>query len=286
MQTLTEPNPAELSDRLAAIESILANISLGDLPLNQLIAPTGITVTPQGTAGSTGYTYVVAAVGLVGKAPGTATATTTGNATLTATNSNKITWISQPGYLYHVYRSVSSGTPSGLGMIGAVTAAAGTAGLSTSFTDTGITATAATIPTANTTGALYNAGPIFSSGAALQAAAVPTLNNNANQTLTPSHLLNTALERTGAANISDTLPDASVLVAALRGVSANQGFLWSYRNHNTGTATLVMGTNGTSAANNTLTCLTLHAKLMLIQITATTPGSEAYTCLTLADTAM
>jgi hypothetical protein len=86
--------------------------------VTQIGAPS-FTVTQQGTAGSTSYTYVVQGVLANGSTtPITTITTSTGNATLGASNFNRITITAQVGiFSYNVYRSVSSGTPSGLGLI-------------------------------------------------------------------------------------------------------------------------------------------------------------------------
>lgn len=56
--------------------------------------PTGVTVAPQGTAGATTYSYRIAAVDAAGGvgAAVTAATTATGNAALSTTNYNKVTW--------------------------------------------------------------------------------------------------------------------------------------------------------------------------------------------------
>jgi len=62
-------------------------------------APTGLTITPTGTTGSTTYTYTVAPIdtaGGVGPAIA-AVSTTTGNATLSATNYNALAWTAPGG---------------------------------------------------------------------------------------------------------------------------------------------------------------------------------------------
>ena len=102
-------------------------------PLPAISAPTSLTVTPTGTAGTTSYTYAVAA--LDGKGGATAVfsaSTTTGNATLSSTNYNALTVgavTSATGYAW--YRTSSGGTPSTTGFIGT------TAGLT--LNDTGLT---------------------------------------------------------------------------------------------------------------------------------------------------
>jgi hypothetical protein len=70
-------------------------------------APTGVTVAPQGTTGSTTYDYVVTAVNASEEESLASTSgqTTTGNATLSATNYNKVTWTAASGAVYYnVYR--------------------------------------------------------------------------------------------------------------------------------------------------------------------------------------
>jgi hypothetical protein len=81
-------------------------------------APTP-TVTPFGTTGSTTYTYKLAAVSFDGVATAlsTAASTTTGNATLTGTNGNLITWtpVSDAAY-YIVVRTVGGAAQGVIGI--------------------------------------------------------------------------------------------------------------------------------------------------------------------------
>lgn len=86
--------------------------------------PSGLTVTPQGTPGSTAYGYRVAAVTSRGTSLLCAEATTaTGNAELSATNYNKLVWNQVSGATgYNVYRTASGGTPSSLGFLASVAA--------------------------------------------------------------------------------------------------------------------------------------------------------------------
>lgn len=88
---------------------------------NPSAAPTP-TVTPVGTSGSTTYTYGLVAVSPNGTYSAIATATTGGgNATLSNTNYNQITWTPVADAVgYIVVRTVSSGTPSAVGVIGYV----------------------------------------------------------------------------------------------------------------------------------------------------------------------
>lgn len=111
-------------------------------------APTP-TITPEGTTGAATWTYALFAVGYDGQysAIGTAASTTTGNATLTVTNYNLITWTPvADAAQYVIVRTVSGGTPASVGTIGVVGS-----GVS-SFTDTGQAAdprTSATNPVPN-----------------------------------------------------------------------------------------------------------------------------------------
>lgn len=136
----------------SSINGNLGNLYAGSLTttaLSNVSAPTGIT--HGGTAGSTNYTYGVTAV----QADGSETAclntlqTTTGNATLTSTNTNIIAWTGIAGaQTYNIYRTASSGTPSTTGKIGNTTGAS-------AFTDTGIAVISANIPAQNITGCQF-----------------------------------------------------------------------------------------------------------------------------------
>lgn len=98
------------------------------------------TATVNGTAGTTSYTYKVFAYTSNGDGiPVATTAVTTGNATLSSTNSITITWTAQTGAAgYGIERSASGGTPSSTGLLQRVPAG------TLSFTDTGLAATAYT----------------------------------------------------------------------------------------------------------------------------------------------
>ena len=102
-------------------------------PLPTISAPGAPTVTATGTTGSTSWAYAVAA--LDGKGGETAassvTTITNGNATLSSTNYNAISWTAVSGAAgYAVYRTTAGGTPNTTGLI-ALTAA-------TTFDDTGV----------------------------------------------------------------------------------------------------------------------------------------------------
>lgn len=103
---------------------------------NSLTAPTGLSVTPTGTPGTTTYTYYVADTkpSSGGYAVSGVASTTTGNATLSGTNYNVVAWTSINGHTYTIYRA-SGGASSGA--LGTVTAS----GTSASYNDVGGTAT-------------------------------------------------------------------------------------------------------------------------------------------------
>ncbi len=118
--------------------------------LSSLSNPSAPTVTPQGTTGATAYSYKVVALHRQGQtAASSAGSTTTGNATLSSSDFNRITWTAVTNATaYRVYRTVGGATTGQIGIVGAVT----------QFDDTGLTADATTAPTVNTSG-----GPFWSS---------------------------------------------------------------------------------------------------------------------------
>lgn len=148
----------------------------------QIPTPVLSTVTPQGSAGSTSYTYAIVAYGPLGNTAGSSTvATATGNATLTTSNFNQLAWVSVAGATkYCIWRTASSGTPSSIGNIGCVSPlqinfryfpnvwgaayAANNAGVRNPylFNDTGLAGDSAALPASNTTGALSLPGQLTS----------------------------------------------------------------------------------------------------------------------------
>lgn len=111
------------------------NLANEDLPPAPVLAGIG----QGGTPGSTVYTYVIVANFADGsKSIGGATQTTTGNATLNATNYNMLSWSNVGATTYDIYRTVSGGTPSTIGKI------ASTAG--TTYNDQGAAGDGAALP--------------------------------------------------------------------------------------------------------------------------------------------
>lgn len=123
------------------------------LTIAAMAAPATPTAVVNGTAGGTTYTYLI--VGRAGslQAKSATVSKTTGNATLSATNSITLTWAITPGYLvYDIYRTVGGATQ---GMIGTAAFSLGpnVATPTLSFTDTGLKGDSTTAPSANSTGA-------------------------------------------------------------------------------------------------------------------------------------
>jgi hypothetical protein len=130
----------------------------GGIAATQLSNPTGGGITQGGTPGLTSYSYAYTASDANGTTTigTTAHTTSTGNATLSATNYNNIGIAQVAGAkLYTIYRTASSGTPSSTGVIGTVSNANLVSlplSASFSFQDTGLAGDSTTAPTTNTTG--------------------------------------------------------------------------------------------------------------------------------------
>jgi len=124
-----------------AVEHVFGSATVPLVPLN---SPENVTITNFGTPGATTYTYYVTAYNSAGETTYTTAITTTGNATLSGSNFNRVTWDKVWGATgYKVYNSSGLLTT--------------TANLHAD--DTGADPTGATLPKANTTG--YN--PVYTS---------------------------------------------------------------------------------------------------------------------------
>jgi hypothetical protein len=89
-------------------------VTHGVLIARGLDTPTGLTVTPQGTTGTTTWGYRVTAVAENGGKTLACQEVTisNGNTTLDATNYNALSWNAVPGAVaYGVYRTTAGGTP-------------------------------------------------------------------------------------------------------------------------------------------------------------------------------
>ena len=87
-------------------------------------------------------------------------------------------------------------------------------------------------------------------------------------TVTTTELLGGLLidTKNGAATL--TLPTAALLNAAVPGAQAGKSFVFYVRNTGNNTATVAVGTGGTSASGNTLTVATVSTRIFLVLITA------------------
>lgn len=151
---------------------ILKSKLTSDITFAQLQPSAIVAVTNVGTAGSSQYSYAVAALTDAGTMVVSATATTnTGNATISATNYNVITWRAVPGAIsYQIFRVLTTGSPGTTGLIGTV-AGSNPPTFSYAFADTGIAVISTNFP-----GPLYNnTGSLVRPGGAASGYASVTL---------------------------------------------------------------------------------------------------------------
>lgn len=125
---------------LGAIKVLIQRTGLG--------TPATPVITTAGTAGVVTWTYKVSALNGSGETPVSAAGSTAlGNATLSATNYNIITWGTVPGATgYKIYRTVAGTSPASIGFIGVAL------GSSISFNDTGYAGDTSTPNTTDTSG--------------------------------------------------------------------------------------------------------------------------------------
>lgn len=121
-----------------------------DLP--PLTAPSAPTVTPNGTPGATTWTYKIVAKKVPTSqfsAASSGGATLIGNATLSATNYNRIAWSAvTDANQYDIYRTIAGGTPATTGLIGSTN--------NIFFNDTGVAGDGSTAPAVGGPGAIVN----------------------------------------------------------------------------------------------------------------------------------
>lgn len=142
-------------------------VKMWAIEVPQSATPTAPTITNAGTTGATTYTYKVVARNGFGVSLGTTPAssagsTTTGNATLSSTNYNVITWpfVSGAGS-YDIYRTVGGATQGKIGnVLAAVVPGTGVQSPTFALNDTGLAGDGTTAPTTNTTGSVSI--PVFS----------------------------------------------------------------------------------------------------------------------------
>ena len=123
--------------------------------------PAAPTVAPQGVVGSTTYTYYVVAVTRDGKRslPSAAGTTSTGNATLTSGNFNRLTWAAVPGaYAYDILKTNTATR------LATVTKAGANVPPATTYDDIGGGTSAYTVATRNETADLQVGGLVLDTG--------------------------------------------------------------------------------------------------------------------------
>lgn len=135
------------------LATLTASVRTKLMELSSLSTPSAPTVTPTGTTGATSYGYKVEALNhdqtSIASAAGT---TTTGNAALSTTNYNHVTWVAVTGATgYRIYRTVGGATQGVIAWVGNITA----------FDDTGIAADGSSAPTLATGGNFWTDAEIL-----------------------------------------------------------------------------------------------------------------------------
>jgi hypothetical protein len=121
-------------------------VDTGGITSGLLSTPSAPTVTPVGTTGAATWTYAISAVNANGgeTLASSGGSTTTGDATLSVNNLNRITWTPVAGAKqYKIYRTAHGTSPATNGLIGTVTS-------TNTFDDTGIATSS------SSTGATYD----------------------------------------------------------------------------------------------------------------------------------
>ena len=201
--------------------SATASLTLqGGLVNSQLPAPTlSSTVTNVGTAGGTTYRYQVTALDGTGETTGSSIQqTTTGNATLSGTNYNTITWTQVGGAVqYKIYRCTGAAcTPALLATV---------SGNNVTYNDQANGSPSGAVPSSNTTGGFTIAGALQGVGATfsstLQVTGAATLTGGAtirgvtvdNATSTDDRILIAVTSNASAARFDGTITNADLTAA-------------------------------------------------------------------------
>jgi hypothetical protein len=122
------PNALSAGDQTTLTNTVAAHTGEPPLPdvdttggstVRPLSSPSAPTVAAQGTTGSTSWGYKIAACSNSGETMcSSETTISDGNATLSSTNFNRVSWTAVAGAVeYKVYRSTAGGTPSTTGLI-------------------------------------------------------------------------------------------------------------------------------------------------------------------------
>lgn len=139
------------------LATLIAQVRTQLMELPALATPALPTITPQGVTGASAWTYKIEALNAdqtsIASAGGS---TATGNATLTSTNTNRITWAAIVGAsAYRIYRTAVATSPTTTGMIAIVGASV------LQYDDTGVVGDLSTAPTATTGGSNWTDAEIL-----------------------------------------------------------------------------------------------------------------------------
>jgi hypothetical protein len=126
-------------------------------------------------------------------------------------------------------------------------------------------AASATVSAANTGKIGFGQTDFTISGNLFFSTADSALANASGQTLTVAQLLGGTLDRSGAAGVSDTTPTAAAIVAAIPGCEVGTSRYLCIINRNTGTLTILAGSNVTLAGTTTIA--TVNSRWYLIRVT-------------------
>ena len=175
----------------------LADGSFSDILVTALSNAGAPTITPQGTTGATTYGYKIVARDTLKTAAASAEGTTaTGNAALSSTNYNAITWSAVTNAVsYDIYRTTGGATQ---GKIGNTTG--------TVLNDTGLVGGGETAPSTNTTGAIQVAdGSVSAPGPSFVNDTNTGLHNPGNQLYLTVNGTNRALLDSSGLSLGDVL---------------------------------------------------------------------------------
>jgi hypothetical protein len=104
---------------------------------------------------------------------------------------------------------------------------------------------------------------------------VSALANASGQTLTTAQVINNVLFRSGASAVTDTLPTAALIVAAIPDCKVGATFEFTINNTNSGTLTIGAGSGNT--LSGTTTIATNKARRYIGKVTAvSTPAVTVY----------
>ncbi len=208
-----------------------------------------------GTSGATTWGYEVTALDGTGETVASTQKTiTNGNATLSSTNYNTVTFQLEPGAIkYNIYRTTAGGTPNTTGLVTTITAGTLTATNGTvtepsnsdlEWKDTGFAATAITPPSTNTTAGINIAGALDSAvlGGTLSIGSTNSATGilNLGTTTTTGAIAIGGVSQTGSLTVGDSTLTNSIGIGTGSTASGD-------------TQTVNIGTGGLSGATTNVT---------------------------------